>query len=194
MKTAQVLLSPLLNRYAVLFQFGNILLQWILFVLEKFFPKYAVHISSLTSHYDLSSWNNIHVKYEKIDMEREKETSIQETRINKEEVGFIMSNVGISLSEEGDQLTDYMSHEEFSTLFDQIEPGLHEVKEAFSIFDQNKDGFIDAKELQTVLINLGLREGTDLDICQSMINQHDRNQDGKIELSDFSKLLEAALI
>ncbi|KAJ1699550.1 hypothetical protein LUZ63_008062 [Rhynchospora breviuscula] len=190
MKTAQVHLSPLLNRYAKLFQIGCILLQLIFIALEKFFPKYAAYVSYwLTSHYDLSSWKHIHVKDEKIDMERE-----TETRINREEVGFIMSNVGISLSQEGDQLKDYMSHEEFLTLFDQIEPGLHEVKEVFSIFDQNKDGFIDAKELQTVLINLGLREGTDLDICQSMINRHDRNQDGKIELSEFSKLLESALI
>jgi calmodulin len=69
-----------------------------------------------------------------------------------------MSNMGISLSQEGDQIKDYMNDEEFSTLLEQTEPGLHEVKEAFSIFDQNRDGFIDAKELQVVLIKLGLRD------------------------------------
>jgi calmodulin len=69
-----------------------------------------------------------------------------------------MSNMGISLSQEGDQIKDYMNDEEFSTLLEQTEPGLHEVKEAFSIFDQNRDEFIDAKELQVVLIKLGLRD------------------------------------
>ncbi|GJS02318.1 probable calcium-binding protein CML30 [Tanacetum coccineum] len=34
---------------------------------------------------------------------------------------------------------------EISGLFDEDEPSLDEVKEAFSAFDRNKDGFIDAK-------------------------------------------------
>lgn len=164
--------------------------------LEKFFPKYLAYISLFTCH-DPCSWQHLFIEDEKItgDTATKTETTCkQDNGIKREEVGFILSDVGISLSQEGDQMKDYMSHEEFSALFEQTEPGLHEVKDAFSIFDRNGDGFVDAKELQTVLINLGLREGADLNACQSMIGQHDRDHDGKIDLSDFSKLLESALL
>lgn len=197
MEDVPILLSQLINyRDSVLFVLASIILNCTFMALEKFFPKYLSYISLFTCH-ELSSWQHLLIKEEKIIDSTEAKTETTDTHdigIKRDEVRSIMSNMGISLSQEGDQTMDYMRQEEFTALFDQMEPGLHEVKEAFSVFDQNGDGFIDAKELQTVLINLGLREGTDLDTCQYMIEQRDRNQDGKIDLSDFFELLESALL
>ncbi|KAF3326603.1 putative calcium-binding protein CML45 [Carex littledalei] len=78
-----------------------------------------------------------------------------------------------------------MGYGEFSALFQKSEPSLDEVKEAFSV---------DAKDLQRVLVNLGFREGTNLEACMWMIRQHDRNADGNVDLIDFSRLLETNLL
>ncbi|KAF3322961.1 putative calcium-binding protein CML45 [Carex littledalei] len=184
------LLSPLYYQAdSILFLFSCIVLNFTFMALDKFFPKYLAY------YYDFPSWLHFLVEEELINNDTKIETPHkQDIGIKRGEVGFVMTDIGISLSQEGDEIRDFMSHEEFSTLFDQMEPGLHEVEEAFSIFDQNRDGFIDAKELQTVLINLGLREGTNVDACQSMIDKYDRNRKGKIDQIDFFKLVESALL
>jgi len=194
-KLFNLLLSPLYFQDSILFLFTSIVLNFT----YKFFPKYlAYYISFFTSYdhfpscqqYLLLQEGNIN-SHTKINETPHK----QDIGIKRREVGFVMTDIGISaLSQEGDEIRDFMSHEEFSTLFDQTEPGLNEVEEAFSVFDQNRDGFIDAKELQTVLINLGLSEGTNVDACQSMIDKYDRNRKGKIDQTDFFKLVESALL
>ncbi|KAJ1380721.1 EF-Hand 1, calcium-binding site [Sesbania bispinosa] len=65
---------------------------------------------------------------------------------------------------------------------------LAEVEEAFNVFDQNKDGFIEAVELQGVLSCLGL--GKDLKECQKMINALDQNGDELIDRNEFVRIME----
>ncbi|OVA08983.1 EF-hand domain [Macleaya cordata] len=83
-----------------------------------------------------------------------------------------------------------LGSDEFSSLFDEDEPSLAEVKEAFNVFDQNKDGFIDARELQRILCSLGFREGSDLKECERMIRVFDENADGRIDFNEFVKFME----
>ncbi|KAJ3673377.1 hypothetical protein LUZ60_006751 [Juncus effusus] len=109
------------------------------------------------------------------------------------EISFVMEKMGFNLAKE-DSMMDSMRIEDFSTIFEDSEPSLDEVKEAFSVFDMNKDGFFDARDLQRVLINLGIKEGLDMKVCELMIEQHDRNGNGMINLRDFSRLLETGLI
>ena len=52
---------------------------------------------------------------------------------------------------ESEELQEKYGSKELSKLFEEQEPSLEEVKQAFDVFDENKDGFIDAKELQRVL-------------------------------------------
>ncbi|KAL8038602.1 hypothetical protein ABFX02_11G118800 [Erythranthe guttata] len=75
-------------------------------------------------------------------------------------------------------------------LFEERSPCLDEVKQAFDVFDENRDGFIDAKELQKVLCALGLNEGLEMDKCRRMIGVFDENGDGRIDFDEFVKFME----
>ncbi|EXB38568.1 putative calcium-binding protein CML45 [Morus notabilis] len=69
------------------------------------------------------------------------------------------------------------------------EVSLEEVREAFDVFDENKDGFIDAGEVQRVLCALGSVETSEKD-CKSMIKAFDRDGDEKIDFKEFVKIME----
>ncbi|OIT32548.1 PREDICTED: probable calcium-binding protein CML30 [Nicotiana attenuata] len=73
--------------------------------------------------------------------------------------------------------------------FDETEPSLEEVKEAFDMFHENGDGYIDANELKKVICKMGFLEFS-LEDCQRMIVPYDENTDGKIEFAEFLKLME----
>lgn len=78
----------------------------------------------------------------------------------------------------------------FSNLFEENEPSLDEVKKAFDVYDLNRDGYIDALELQTVLCALGLNDISQNEKCKQMISEFDENRDGKIDFREFVKLME----
>ncbi|KAG8388695.1 hypothetical protein BUALT_Bualt02G0152100 [Buddleja alternifolia] len=74
-------------------------------------------------------------------------------------------------------------------LFDEREASLDEVREAFGVFDENKDGFIDVEELKKVMNSIGLRGFSEQE-CQRMIMAYDDNGDGRIDFGEFVKLME----
>uniref|UniRef100_A0A803N3E9 EF-hand domain-containing protein n=1 Tax=Chenopodium quinoa TaxID=63459 RepID=A0A803N3E9_CHEQI len=104
------------------------------------------------------------------------------------DINMIMERLGIQHSFEGEELQKKWDCKELSNLFED-EPSLEEVKEAFDVFDQNKDGFIDAGELQRVLCVLGIRKGVELQDCRKMIKGFDQNNDGKIDFNEFLLLM-----
>ena len=61
-----------------------------------------------------------------------------------------------------------------------------ELREAFRIFDRDSDGFITPKELSTLLISLGLDSSAE--VVRRMINEADKNRDGKIDFAEFRAL------
>ncbi|GMN54199.1 hypothetical protein TIFTF001_023338 [Ficus carica] len=73
-------------------------------------------------------------------------------------------------------------------LFDE-EVSMEEVREAFEVFDENKDGFIDAGEVQKVLRALGSMEASVKD-CKAMIKAFDKDGDEKIDFKEFVKIME----
>ncbi|XP_039135725.1 probable calcium-binding protein CML46 [Dioscorea cayenensis subsp. rotundata] len=82
---------------------------------------------------------------------------------------MVMERMGLHCNQERKQLIEFSGFEEFSVMFKKDEASLDEVKMAFSMFDENKDGFIDSRDLQRVLFKLGLMEEMDLDECKKMI-------------------------
>ena len=71
------------------------------------------------------------------------------------------------------------------------EVSLGEVKEAFDLFDENGDGFIDAEDLKKVLCGLGLiTVGSDIDECKRMLSGFDNDGDGRLDFEEFAKLVE----
>lgn len=61
-----------------------------------------------------------------------------------------------------------------------------ELREAFRVFDRDSDGFITSQELRSLLISLGLESSAE--IVRRMINEADKNRDGKIDFSEFRAL------
>nr|GEU87932.1 probable calcium-binding protein CML30 [Tanacetum cinerariifolium] len=69
------------------------------------------------------------------------------------------------------------------------EPSLDEVKQAFGVFDKNNDGYVDAKELQNVLSNMGFLHICESD-CRRMIVSYDADKDGKLSFQEFLQVVE----
>ena len=113
--------------------------------------------------------------------------------LSRVDVETIMESLGICCSPEGEDPQQRFSSKELSGLFDEKEPSLEEVKEAFDVFDENRDGFIDARELQRVLRNLGLKEGEELHNCEKMIGAFNENGDVRIDFNGFVKFMEKSL-
>jgi Ca2+-binding EF-hand superfamily protein len=51
------------------------------------------------------------------------------------------------------------------------------------VFDRENDRFITAQELRTLLISVGLDSSAQ--VIRAMIDEADRNRDGKIDFSEF---------
>lgn len=65
-------------------------------------------------------------------------------------------------------------------LLSQHDQYIHRV---FAVFDDNGDGYIDARELQSVL-------GDDFDNIKAMIDEVDENNDGKLSFVEFQKAMQ----
>ena len=64
---------------------------------------------------------------------------------------------------------------------------LKEYKESFEMFDRDKNGLINAKELGNILRSLG-HEPTEADLT-GLIEEHDSDRDGKIEFNEFLQII-----
>ncbi|KAK9064808.1 hypothetical protein SSX86_016190 [Deinandra increscens subsp. villosa] len=116
--------------------------------------------------------------------------SLKERSIRRDEVEIVMGNLGIFCNFEGDNFPKSLSCNDLINMFEEEQPRLDEVKEAFNVFDENKDGYIDARELQRVLSALGLMDKVDMDECKKMIRVFDDNNDGRIDFDEFVKFME----
>ncbi|CAF3861864.1 unnamed protein product [Rotaria sordida] len=61
------------------------------------------------------------------------------------------------------------------------------LKDAFNLFDQNDDGFIEAKDLREIMTNLG-EKITDEDIDE-MIREADIDKDFKVNFYEFQRIM-----
>ncbi|KAJ4764704.1 Calcium-binding EF hand family protein [Rhynchospora pubera] len=172
-----------------------IILNFNFLILDKFYPKKLPYLYCFLIN-PLSDCPCYNPPSEELPEETEFNgaTKIKEVILNRDEVMLAMERICQNTTKGGDQIENCMGYEDFSGLFQESEPSLDEVKEAFSVFDQNRDGLVDARDLQRVLNNLGVRYGANLEACERMIEQHDRNKDGNVDLADFSRLLEMSLL
>ncbi|KAM3307892.1 putative calcium-binding protein CML46 [Capsicum chacoense] len=108
----------------------------------------------------------------------------------EEDVETVVDTLMNFCNQNGDKINfDEVELVEVFDSFDETKPSLEEVKEAFDVFDENGDGYIDANELNKVIFKMGFLEFSVLD-CQRMIIPFDENKDGKIEFVEFVKLME----
>ncbi|KAL5722851.1 hypothetical protein ACHQM5_006320 [Ranunculus cassubicifolius] len=117
---------------------------------------------------------------------------VEDENLTRENAVTVMRAVGIVCDPEEEKFCDTYSSNEISVLFEVEEPSVGEVKEAFDVFDVNRDGFVDAGELQRVLCGLGFVEGSKMEECENMIRVFDDNRDGFIDFKEFVKLMESS--
>ncbi|KAM0022608.1 putative EF-hand domain-containing protein [Helianthus debilis subsp. tardiflorus] len=115
-------------------------------------------------------------------------TTFDNHSVHGDDLELLMVNLGVSGCCE--KLPEVLNTEDVFNIFEEEEPRLDEVKEAFDVFDENKDGFIDVQELQRVMLVLGLKERMEIEDCRRMIRAFDENADGRIDFNEFVKLME----
>jgi len=136
--------------------------------------------------------------------EPEKEVHRHFTRLDKDGNGFLAAdelklllldmgfapvaaqqeaeNMLKSADENNDGQVDF---EEFKQVWHRKLLSQHDqyIHRVFAVFDDNGDGFIDAKELQSVL-------GDDFENIQAMIKEVDVNNDGKLSFEEFQRAMQ----
>lgn len=111
------------------------------------------------------------------------ESYVDDNKLSMGEVKMVMEKLG------NENYEERLDSHEIARLFEEDQPSPEELKEAFDMFDENSDGFIDAGELGKVLCTLGLMEPLEVE-CQRMIRVFDDNGDGRIDFKEFVKLVE----
>ncbi|CAN6338042.1 unnamed protein product [Urochloa humidicola] len=64
-----------------------------------------------------------------------------------------------------------------------------EMREAFSVFDEDGDGYISAGELQAVLARMGMPEAACMARVRDMIAAADRDSDGRVDFDEFKAMM-----
>ncbi|KAB5514656.1 hypothetical protein DKX38_028562 [Salix brachista] len=67
--------------------------------------------------------------------------------------------------------------------------GEGDLKDAFDVFDRDKDGVISVEELGMVLCSLGLKEGGRVEDCKEMIRKIDMDGDGMVNFDEFKRMM-----
>ncbi|KAL5582268.1 hypothetical protein UlMin_014710 [Ulmus minor] len=157
--------------------------------LDKFFPRIQYFLQSQIfsgkSKVLVEKSSKAELNHQPVCVEKKDDGSL-----DREDAKMVMGKLGIFCSPESEELQESFGSDEISKLFDEEEPSLEEMKEAFNVFDENRDGFIDAKELQRVLCSLGLKDGSRLEDCKKMIRTFDQNRDEMIDFNEFVKFME----
>lgn len=110
--------------------------------------------------------------------------------VRRDEVELLMADLGVFCHSGGEKLPELLNSTDLFNIFEEEQPRLDEVKQAFDVFDENRDGFIDARELHRVLSALGLKETVEMEDCRKMIGAFDENADGRIDFNEFVKFME----
>ncbi|KAH7288187.1 hypothetical protein KP509_31G015900 [Ceratopteris richardii] len=68
-----------------------------------------------------------------------------------------------------------------------------DLRDAFTLFDKNGDGYICAEELQSVLSNMGLSHGS-ISSCRDMIRSVDIDGDGQVSFEEFKRMMSTGFV
>lgn len=119
-------------------------------------------------------------------------------RIKKENARRVVENLGLICQEEDKSSFD-LPGDDHEVPVEEVLGGLEEeddgskhnelLLEAFKIFDEDGDGFIEAVELKRVLECLGLGSGWDMDQIEKMVRVVDVNLDGKVDFAEFELMM-----
>lgn len=175
----------------VFFQFS---MNWVERV-YKYFSRSCSSIQYQTANL-LDSFREKVEKMKQDDMDISKRNAciseiVDDRSLCMQEMEMVYKRLGIFCHPcEDTKLDERFGVDYFSSLFEENEPSLDEVKKAFDVYDLNRDGYIETLELQTVLYALGLNDMSQTENCKQMISEFDENRDGRIDFREFVKLME----
>lgn len=116
-------------------------------------------------------------------------------KISVSELGNVFKSMGTSYTEaELNRVLDdididrdgYINLEEFGAIC-RSSSSAAEIREAFDLYDQNKDGLISSAEIHKVLNRLGMT--CSLEDCVRMIGHVDSDGDGNVNFEEFQKMM-----
>ncbi|XP_075523706.1 calmodulin-like protein 3 [Primulina tabacum] len=122
-------------------------------------------------------------------------------RITKEELNESLENMGILIPDKelslmiekiDVNLDGCVDIDEFGNLYQNIVDERHEeedMREAFDVFDRDRDGFISVDELKYILGSLGLKQGGGVEDCKKMIMKVDVDGDGLVDFKEFQMMM-----
>jgi calcium-binding protein CML len=123
-------------------------------------------------------------------------------KISVSELGAVLNSLGSSFSDD-DELQRIMDeldsdHDGFISLAEfasfcssgSEDGGASELRDAFDLYDQDKNGLISASELHLVLNRLGMK--CSVDDCNRMIHSVDSDGDGTVNFEEFQKMMTTA--
>ncbi|KAE8673157.1 Calcium-binding protein CML24 [Hibiscus syriacus] len=123
-------------------------------------------------------------------------------RISREELKSVLSALGSTpssdeidrmmseMDKDGDgyvDLDEFIAFQRTNVDGDDGQCGNKELKDAFDMYDLDKNGLISAKELHAVMKRLG--EKCSLSDCRRMISQVDKDGDGNVNFEEFKKMM-----
>ncbi|ERM95783.1 probable calcium-binding protein CML43 [Amborella trichopoda] len=126
-------------------------------------------------------------------------------QVRVEEICRVLSRGGIDIREDelkaivGSEKLDFEGFVAFCRSIASTENLRHEsvpaedeegdLKEAFNVFDMDRDGFISSEEVETVLSRLGLWEVKEEKDRKRMIHKFDENLDGRLDFQEFKNMM-----
>ncbi|KAJ7518238.1 hypothetical protein O6H91_21G060600 [Diphasiastrum complanatum] len=149
---------------------------------------------------DGDQMEELHAVFDTFDENRDGQISIEELRRS-------MARLGLNVTEEelvammaavDKNGNGFLEFEEFLSLYKTIYAnGKHrfsaekdqDLRDAFSVFDRDGDGFITAQELQFVFNSLGFSEGVKLSDCHNMIRGVDKDGDDRVNFPEFKVMM-----
>lgn len=120
-------------------------------------------------------------------------------KIKKKNARQVVEKLGLMYGheEEGEEeeeksaalMDDEMPVEEVLSGLEKGSERQHLLHEAFKIFDEDGNGYIEAVELKRVLQCLGLDKGWDMNDIEKMLKVVDLNLDGRVDFSEFELMM-----
>ncbi|KAM7268476.1 hypothetical protein ACFE04_010642 [Oxalis oulophora] len=120
--------------------------------------------------------------------------------ISLTELGSVFQSMGTSCNEADlrrvmeDIDTDCdgsISFDEFTSLCRSSSSAASELKDAFDLYDQDKNGLISSNELHLVLNRIGM--SCSVEDCVKMIKSVDKDGDGNVDFDEFQKMMTSNL-
>ncbi|OVA09828.1 EF-hand domain [Macleaya cordata] len=185
-KTSTNTLSPCFSLSGLVgFLLFHGILKWVTKI-QKFYSSFLCFYGKSKSRPERRNVNSEVLNQKLSICEKEEDDG----KLSREDVEIVMGEIKLICNPDSEKIQERLGLDDLLVLFEEKEPSVDEVKGAFDVFDENRDGFVDATELQKVLCTLGFREGSKMEDCERMIRTFDENRDGLIDFNEFVKLME----